>query len=212
MKINKMMRIASVLLIAVILTTSVIGGTLAKYTSDVTVNAQATVAKWDIEVNDTQIAVSGDPVVTFNLFAATSIYDLDGSGNVDTASLEANIAEENGLIAPGCGGTFNFKIENNSQVDAEYTIAYTLTNNNNIPLEFSKDNIHWDSNIGSLTVNDVDIDRGEVDDTQTFYWRWAYYVDAARDTSDTTLGIYAQNPATVPSATVTATITVNQVN
>ena len=44
MKTNKMMRIASVLLVAVLLTTCVISGTFAKYTTTVSATSTANVA------------------------------------------------------------------------------------------------------------------------------------------------------------------------
>ncbi len=65
MKKNTMMRIASVLLVAVVLTTCAISGTFAKYTSEKEVSDSATVAKWSFEVNDADIASNA---FTFNLF------------------------------------------------------------------------------------------------------------------------------------------------
>lgn len=46
MKKNRMMRLASILLVCVLLTTSVISGTFAKYTSTATASDTARVAKW----------------------------------------------------------------------------------------------------------------------------------------------------------------------
>ena len=49
MKKNKMMRIASVLLVAVLLSTCTISGTFAKYASTASQTATASVATWDID-------------------------------------------------------------------------------------------------------------------------------------------------------------------
>lgn len=53
MKKNKMLRLASVLLIVVILTTCVIGGTLAKYTTSDSAADTARVAQWGVTVTAT---------------------------------------------------------------------------------------------------------------------------------------------------------------
>lgn len=50
MKKNKMMRAASALLIAVLLTTCAVSGTFAKYTTSETGSDTARVAKWGVEV------------------------------------------------------------------------------------------------------------------------------------------------------------------
>jgi len=50
MKKNKAMRSASVLLVATLLTTSVISGTLAKYTTQDAAEDTARVAKWGVEL------------------------------------------------------------------------------------------------------------------------------------------------------------------
>ena len=50
MKKNKMMRLASFLLIAVLVSTSAISGTYAKYTTSGFAEDQARVAKWGVTV------------------------------------------------------------------------------------------------------------------------------------------------------------------
>ena len=50
MKKNTMMRLAAILLVSVLLTTSVIGGTFAKYTTSDNATDNARVAKWGIKV------------------------------------------------------------------------------------------------------------------------------------------------------------------
>lgn len=49
MKKNKMMRLASCLLVAILLTTSVISGTFAKYTTSSTGTDSARVATWGFQ-------------------------------------------------------------------------------------------------------------------------------------------------------------------
>ena len=50
MKKNVMMRVASVLLVAVLLTTCAISGTFAKYTTQDSASDKARVAKWGVEL------------------------------------------------------------------------------------------------------------------------------------------------------------------
>ena len=50
MRKNKMMRLASSLLVAVLITTSAISGTFAKYTTQDSASDSARVAKWGVTV------------------------------------------------------------------------------------------------------------------------------------------------------------------
>lgn len=89
MEKNRMMRLASALLILTLLTTCMISGTFAKYTTQATGEDTARVAKWGVTVN-----------VTSDLFA-TSYKDVDGSnGKVTVQSTDTNK-----LVAPGTTGT-----------------------------------------------------------------------------------------------------------
>ncbi len=53
MKKNKMLRMASALLVLTLLTTCIIGGTFAKYTTSGTATDTARVAKWGVKVECT---------------------------------------------------------------------------------------------------------------------------------------------------------------
>lgn len=95
MKKNKMMRLASCLLVAVMLTTSVISGTFAKY---VTTNAgadSARVAKWGVEVE----------------VAGTSFADKyekdDGSISLNAYSVESLTDK---VVAPGTKGELAYSV------------------------------------------------------------------------------------------------------
>lgn len=101
MKKNKMMRMASALLVATLLSTSVIAGTFAKYTTTNSGTDTARVAKWGV-----QITANGS---TF----ATSYGKKDASGEISTTtnsvlsstkdSTEANVIKN--VVAPGTSGT-----------------------------------------------------------------------------------------------------------
>lgn len=93
MKKNRMMRLASVLLVLVLLTTSVISGTFAKYTTQDSANDSARVAKWGVTTT-----------VKGSLFGATykeatenSIIAYDKSDGTVSSNKDA----EDFLVAPG---------------------------------------------------------------------------------------------------------------
>lgn len=195
MKKNKLMRLASVLLVAVLLTTSVISGTFAKYVSTSNGSDSARVAKWDIKLEDAAIANT----FTFDLF--NTVKDSDGTNP------EGDIATNDGtIIAPGTSGSFEINLKNDSEVNAKYAIAYTVTNANNIPVEYKIGTGTWTSDLTTLNATDVDINMGD-SAAVTVEWRWAYFVDNAKDDADTALGL--DGTATI---TVTADVTVTQVD
>lgn len=108
MKTNKMMRIASVLLVAVLLTTCVISGTFAKYVKTADGGDQARVAKWGVG-----ITVTGD------MFSKT--YDaVDGAATT--------VVSEDKVVAPGTEGTLAaVTLSGSPEVDVNVAYAAELT-------------------------------------------------------------------------------------
>lgn len=108
MKKNKMMRVASALLVAVLLTTCAISGTFAKYVSEATGSDQARVAKWGW----------GDSSITLDLF--DDVYD----DTVDSA-------DGKNVIAPGTNKTAELVWSAESafvpEVDYELSFAVDAT-------------------------------------------------------------------------------------
>ena len=200
MKKNRMMRLASILLVCVLLTTSVISGTFAKYTSSATATDTASVAKWQINVGDVNIAQATTQTITFNLF--DTINDTDGSG------AETHVSA--GLIAPGTMGTFGVTITNNSEVDATIKAALSAKETGgDIPLLYSADGSAWVSDLADLTVQE-DLKPGEDVDVSV-QWQWIFEVDEAGNTADTLLGIAAAS-GTAPAVEVTMAVTATQID
>lgn len=85
MRKNKMMRAASALLVAVLLTTSTISGTFAKYVTTASGSDTARVAKWGVEVVG----------MADTLFAE----------EYDSKKVEVGTAEVKDLVAPGTANT-----------------------------------------------------------------------------------------------------------
>lgn len=136
MKKHNMMRVASALAVVTLLSTSVISGTLAKYTSEATSQAEsARVAKWAINAgskNGTLQAISdaGSNSFTFDLF--NTVKDTAGGGN------ETDISANNGtIIAPGTWGYVDLVIENDSEVSAKYSIKLKKTSTDTVPLQYA---------------------------------------------------------------------------
>ena len=93
MKKNVMMRIASVLLVAVMLTTCVISGTFAKYVTSDEATDSARVAKWGVVVT-----------VTGDAFAKTYALDTVAPGVDNGLAVESSTEDK--VVAPGTTGTF----------------------------------------------------------------------------------------------------------
>ena len=94
MKKNKMMRIASILMVATLITTCAISGTFAKYVTQAEGEGQARVAKWGIV-----LTMKGD-----ELFK--SEYETDDENGYKGLSVKAE--NEDKLVAPGTTGGDDF--------------------------------------------------------------------------------------------------------
>lgn len=96
MKKNKMCRLASALLILVLLTTSIVGSTFAKYTTEGTASDTARVAKWGVNVSATSGAFKTDyePKIT--------VAGITYSVSAETSAAAGD--ERKKLVAPGTKG------------------------------------------------------------------------------------------------------------
>jgi hypothetical protein len=155
MKKNKMMRIASVLLVAVLLSTCTISGTFAKYASTASQTATASVATWDIDF-DGDNDESKD--FAFDLFA-TIVDTVDGNTDSEVAT---------GKIAPGTKGSFDIVLKNSSEVDAKFKVAFT-NNLDGVPLTFTY-KIDTETYTTDTFVN-IDMNATK---TVTVSWEWAF--------------------------------------
>lgn len=119
MKKNKMMRIASVLLVAVLLTTSAISGTFAKYVTTESGSDSARVAKWGVEI----------VADNFNLF--TDKYETDDTNATFTGSYSVE-SDDGDVFAPGTKGTFTeIAITGTPEVAVDVAVVATVTVSDN---------------------------------------------------------------------------------
>lgn len=189
MKENKLAKFMALVLLITLLAVILVSGTYAKYTTSASGTDTATVAKWSIKFGSEDIAKSQTKTLSIDLFS--TITNTDGS-----------------LIAPGTMGKFTLaELKNESEVNAEYTVTYTLTNESGVPLEFTttKDvEDSWNSDLSRINVAKTDLNMGATANTTPVYWRWAF--DGNDDVKDTTLG------TTTPTVTIKAEIKVEQKN
>ena len=201
------MRIAVLVLALALITCCFVGTTFAKYTSSATGTSAATVAKWSVTANGTDVAKAD--TFTFNIIDYVND-DAAATTNAD----DANVVDE--LLAPGTGGAFAFALVNNSEVTATVTLTLSDadTNNNSIdiPVVYSADGNTW-GDIASISKS-VELAAG-ANETVNVYWKWCIDADeddapaSQTDVNDTALGVLAADAANEedrPTVTVTAVI------
>lgn len=200
MKKNVMMRVASALLVAVLLTTCTISGTFAKYTTQATGSDSARVAYWGIQ---------NDASITFDLFKNTYDGTVTGEDSAD-------------VIAPGTSNTTKFSFvfkENAADSVAAPEVAYNLTVTPTITGNYdaldNNTNFKWtlkapgaatateyntvadlEAAIKALSGDTTGTKRYEAGEAPTSFngtceigWTWAFEAtgdDAAKATQDTT--------------------------
>lgn len=217
MKKNTMMRIASVLMIAVLITTCVISATFAKYTTSTTGNDNARVAYWGFEAPAT---------FDFELFA--NEYD----GTVVSA-------DDENVVAPGTAKSASFAFlytpyAANSAITAP-EVDYVFTVDCAATGEYGaldrNTNFYWtlDGAGNYQTVAEliaaVELLAGEADgsaeygagdlptaftagSSHTIGWAWNFGTgDVAADEADTIMG----NADALDNVTITITITATQI-
>lgn len=155
MKKTNIARLSALALTLCLASTALMSGTMAKYTTTVTGNGTATVAKWNFKVNN------GTQNFTVNLG--------------DTLNY-SNVATK--TIAPGTEGSFDIELDaTGSDTAVDYEIAFgNLTN--------KPENLKFCSDQACGTVIDLtDPDKAKVSGniglsnkpvTKTIYWKWAY--------------------------------------
>ena len=212
MKKNKMMRLASFLLVATLLTTSMISGTFAKYVTSADSNDSARVAKWGWEPAQLDFE---------NLFANSYV-----SANGTT------VVGEDGadVIAPGTEGFVTFAFAYDFTEEAEKPeVAYkfevstegsscdaNIQNNTSIRWylndEEKTDPMTWTELMTAIEDLDGNKDYapgelpenfGEVGDVQTVGWKWVF--EDNNDAMDTGMGNLSDLDDVALSIKITAT-------
>lgn len=233
MKKNTMMRLAAVMLMCVLLTTSVVGGTFAKYVTKNDSTDTARVAKFGVVID----AITKE---TNNLFVKT--YKNDAS------DITVNADED--VVAPGTSGEMTkFKITGTPEVAVRVTYAPILTLTGweidasteycPIVFEITKDGATttYGTNDTDATNKSVDVaalitavqeaikdaskdyapnknlaESGDaVNDDLVVSWYWLYEVDEDKNTKDTKLGKLAAE-GHAPRIKLDLTVTITQID
>ena len=119
MKKNKMMRIASVLLIVTILSTCAIAGTFAKYVTTGEGGGEARVAKWGIN-----IAITGNELFDSE-YAYTDPTAVHGARSWDLAVKATEQVVAPGTSSEECGGSYSAHISGTPEVAVRYSLGFT---------------------------------------------------------------------------------------
>ena len=206
MKKNKMMRLASLLLVCVLLTTSVISGTFAKYTTSDTAEDSARVAHWGITFtnNEGNMFVANYESDTTGYTADTVIADADvvapGTDSEDLTDLVVNGTPE---VAVRVTYDATLTLENWNAASGEYCpIIFTVEGETYGIKAYIGDTVvnHECADVAALIKAveeaieacakdypaNVAINNGT--DAPTVAWSWPYSTSTANDKNDTDLG------------------------
>lgn len=229
MKKNKMMRIASVLLVAVLLSTCVISGTFAKYTTSNSATDSARVAKWGV-------------IITANgtTFADTYVTDDDTvSGTIANSVVTAGGAGDS-VVAPGTNGSLVVMTLAGTPevaVNVKYEATLALENwkagsEEYCPIVFTVNGQTYGTNDTNATNKSADIAalivavEAAIEGYSANYaanqnlatestvatpdvsWEWAFSTSDANDVKDTALG----DAATAATISLTIVTTVTQID
>lgn len=198
-------KIFAILLSLVMLVLMLIVGTYAKYTTELAGSDNSVVAKWAWQINDVDVSKS-DTEFTFNLF--DTIKDTaDGNNETDVKSTK---------IAPGTKGAFEIKVENLSEVNANYNLTLKETKGqdvSNAKIEYSiigtDEATDWTTALNTFNLTNTLLDMETGSKTLTVYWRWAYSPSETQDGIDTAVGFAAANSASDADKTITIEATLN---
>ena len=219
MRKNRMMRLASALLILTMVTTCAISGTFAKYVTSDSATDSARVAKWGVGVE-----VTGE-----NAFLLTYDTDDDSCSSTIEKSVTTSSAGDDPIIAPGTKGTLGTvtitgspEVAVNVKKDATLELTgWKVGSDEYCPIIFTVGTTEYKiGDTGIATIADliakveaaVECDNNYAPNTElantddvTVKWAWPFYVSADNDVKDTALGD-ADTAATI-SFSCTTTVT-----
>lgn len=216
MKKNRMMRTAAVLLVAVLLTTSVISGTFAKYTTSASSEDSARVANWGFERTNS-MDLTNLFLGSYNNVLSNNGDDVIAPGTEGSTKFAFAYDGENGTNGPEVAYTFSVS------VDAE--CADAILANENIRWQLDDNGFgSWDEMIADITAlsgsttgtqqyapNTLPAAFTEADEVHTISWKWIFDEAAGganMDDLDTAMG----NDANLAECSIKITITATQVD
>lgn len=183
-KNTNLSKTVGLLLVLTLLALIAISGTYAKYTTSVSGNATAVIAKWDIKfTNDTKTIAN--------------------NFNIDLAKTMTSSDKANTFIQPGSQGSFKVKVTNDSDVPA--MVVATVSDNSNTIFQNGQFTLTVD---GNTAAEGVEV-AAEASKEVTITWKWNYEATADKDTvdaADTKIGTGSDKTAqTICGITLSAT-------
>ena len=193
MKKKLSMRIASCLLIALLMTTGLTSGSFAKYVSAETAHDAARVARWAFDV-------SGSNMVANKTFAF-DLFETVNDTLLQNGALAPDDDVQSGMIAPGTQGSFALVMTNTSEVEARIKLDF---NWNTLSEYITFQHSVVDSANAPMTAQDgyYSVPIGKTI-TCNITWVWPYHTTDTQDTADSAVGALDDRQFAV-SATVTA--------
>jgi len=210
---NRIFRVSALLLVLCFISTVMISGTFAKYTSEYSGQDTALIAKWDLDVTDGShdFAISPDDPAELDLFSHAYNENI-----IDTAG-------ENKIIALGVSGDFILSVTNNSDVAAEVEFSFVVSGSaEDVPIEYSltSDFATKYESVDALAAalnalqqfTNLEVAEEPEPDTKTVYWRWSYNptFTGQDDAKDTLLGTTSASEARRTDYVLTVTATATQ--
>ena len=222
MKKNKMMRLASFLLVAVLLSTCAISGTFAKYVTTVSNTDTARVARWGFTGENAEIAITDLFKTGYDNANVNGYTDVIAPGTTNQATFvfEYTAGTPDAVAAPEVayslvvstdGSTCADAIKNNANIKWAVLKTSELEGGNTVPVAEWKT---WDEMITEIEGLDGDesFDAKELapisNTSYTIAWKWDFSTDAAGDAADTAMG----NVGDLADVKIVITITATQVD
>jgi hypothetical protein len=224
MKKNRMMRVASALLVAVLLTTCAISGTFAKYTTADSGFDSARVAKFGV------VITAAEDMFSDSYKHAETTYNANEEGDAITVQADT---EGTNIVAPGTEGALvGFAVTGTPEVDVRVTYEATLELvgwevtgvKEYCPIEIKvgtetfKVGVNGVADVADLISKveaaiegktadyDANTDLSAVNDDVAVSWKWAF--EGNDDYADTKLGDQAANgQAATIKLTIKTTVT-----
>ncbi len=219
MKTNKTMRIASIILVAVLLSTCAISGTFAKYisTDSTTDNARVAYWGWGSDTITAEIDLF-DGNYTDVVSADSANVVAPGTAKSSSIPLQYNVNGE--TKAPEVDYKYDVKAEATSTngydaLDANANFKWTLTNAEGTKNTYNTvaDLVAAINALSEAKIEAGNLPAGYAEDGSAAYeigWAWTFETadDADQDAEDTAMG----NDTTPDDVTITITITVTQLD
>jgi hypothetical protein len=214
-KTSKTARITILLLVLCLISTAMLSGTFAKYTSEYAGADTALIAKWDVKFNGNEPTTSTAELDLFSHAYKTNINEKEGKDYI---------------IAPGVSGEFTLKVENKGDVAAEITFDIGVDETStapSAPIEYKLDGGDEWGNLADLMDKLNGTSEGLEDPVplltvaaengtaeQIVEWRWPFDgsdVYETNDEDDTELGKASANGASRSTYILNVTATATQI-